>query len=267
MSTYTVNTVRFNLRARASGIATDLLLMHGDAVDSAVLGSLTTLQMSTSPQSILDARWELLGSIQGAERALDRVSGNQLRTARELSRSAGASSRAGRTEDAARQAASADRALVAAVSDTVNALRVDERTLTTMVATKALTELGYRVRSVQGQRSTGLWAERGHHVVGMLVQDGGSMEIDNAGVAGAGCAAPMQELQQAMAARGVEVDIVRRNDHGDDQGGHLIQRACRLDAEHPELGVVLQFEQGAAALSEADRSTQSVGPRVEVVGQ
>lgn len=70
------------------------------------------------------------------------------------------------------------------------------------------------------------------------------MEIDNAGLAGGDCVAPMHELQQAMVELGADGDIVRRVDHGDERGGHLIQRACKVNGRQPAVGIVRQHEVG-----------------------
>jgi hypothetical protein len=202
--------------------------------------------------------------LSGSASLLDSVSAVTYSSALQLTEESRAAERMGNMEEAEGRAKAADLALRQSVSSSVTKLRVDERLLAASLATSALTKLGYEVQSASGDRSVGLWATRDHHVMAILVQDGGAMEIDNAGVAGGGCTAPMGDLQRTLAEMGADTQAVRRITHGDDHGGHLIARACQVNVHSPAEGLVDQFEVGvrsfeAPTVTRAARLSQTLG--------
>lgn len=264
MSSYSVNNLRFTLRARAAAAADDILAAGMCTLDSQSLCQVTTARLSGTPQEVLAHRWALLGSLAGGRDAVAGVNEGALADAHVLSQQAFAARASGNQLEASRLAASADQALVSVVGQTVDTLRTDELVLGATLANQALAQLGYSVTIATGDRSTGLWAEREHHVVAVLVQEGGVMEIDNAGLAGGDCVAPMHELQQALVELGADGDIVRRVDHGDDRGGHLIQRACKVDARQPAAGIVRQHEVGILQSEETGTELAERRPQLEV---
>lgn len=238
-------------------MANELLLAECGTLTSVDLAGTAVRRLRGEPMALMTERWQRVEALDGATRALSQAGQSLYRDAQESRLAALSASRHGNLVEANRHAIDSERALRAAVDSTTRVLQHDERQLATLMSVRALTELGYSVKRADGRRSVGLWAERDHHVIAILVQDGGAMEIDNAGVSGGGCAAPMQELQEALARLGAQAEVVRRVDHGDDRGGHLIQRACRADVENPEQGLVSQFEVGFAAPKESTSTTET----------
>jgi hypothetical protein len=182
--------------------------------------------------------------MEGGRQLVSQVAGSCFREAMELRQMALENRRAGNLELARQRMTVADERLVNAIDTTVRTLRVDERQLTARLTAQALVNRGFHIKTGSGERSNSIWAERGHQIVAVLVQDGGVSELDIAGISGGGCAAVVHEVHEELDALGVGAEVVRRVDHGDDRGGQLIQRACLVDSQNPELGLVKQFEEG-----------------------
>lgn len=219
-------------------MARDLLLSQAD-ISSLSLGRLTTM-----PSLNLETRLEALTAMEGGLQVVGQVAAGALGEALELRQLALKNKNAGQLKSSQEQMATADQHLVKAIDTAVSAFRVDERQLTARLTAKALTKCGFHIRTARGVRSNAVWAERGHQIVAALVQDGGALELDTAGVSGGGCNAVMEELRMTLDELGVDADIRRRVSHGDDRGGQLIQRACLVDSQNPELGLIKQFEEG-----------------------
>lgn len=140
----------------------------------------------------------------------------------EESRNALASSRSRAESLAAR----GDRALRTALESGARALGVEERTLATSVMDEALKSIGCRTTVAEGAGTSGIWAERGDHLVAVLIEDGGKVELDHAGCGGDRCAPFHQEIEAAVAAHGGTFENSEIVEHGDPAGGVLIRNAA-----------------------------------------
>lgn len=214
------------------------------------------------PLAALWRRWEELDRVPGAGRLLAIGAPDQAALAKNLTLETKQALTMGDAHQASGLARQAQAALHAAVSATVAGLRHDERTAGAIATTRALRGLGYHVSEAVGQRSTGLWAARGHEIIAVLVHDGGAMEIDNAGIGGGSCQTTMHALRDALAREGLDVHIQRRVDHGDEGGGSLIRRAGQTTATRPEAGLVEQHERGITTAAQDLTATANAASRL-----
>lgn len=121
------------------------------------------------------------------------------------------------------------RSLDAALAKLETQSRVVERCAVARLASQSLRSIGYSIREASGGAVIGLDARRGHSVVAISVGDGGSLELDILGHGGDSCVGLVEECQQAFAAHGMRVRVVRRDRHGDPRGGSLIDRAAKAN--------------------------------------
>ena len=199
---------------------------------------------SGDPVTALAERWEAIDRLPSGRHLLQISDRAQIALAERLTLQSRQALAGGDAQHARQLARQAHTALHTAVSATVTELRHDERTAVATATSNALRGLGYHVAEALGQRCTGLWAARGHGILAVLVQDGGAMEIDNAGIGGGSCVTAMHALQDALRDQGLAVHVQRRVDHGDHGGGSLIRRAAQTMADRPEVGLVEQHERG-----------------------
>ena len=201
---------------------------------------------SGDPVTTLAERWASLDQLPGIRRLLQISNNEQVVRAERITLQSRQAFSTGDAKRASLLARQAHEALQAAVTTTVTRLRRDERAAVATATSNVLRGLGYHVSEALGRRCTGLWAARGHEIVAVLVQDGGAMEIDNAGIGGGSCATSMHALQEALRDQGIAVHVERRVDHGDQGGGSLVRRAAQTMADRPEAGLVEQYERGVA---------------------
>lgn len=152
--------------------------------------------------------------------------------------------------------------LSASLDTTVDLLRADERELTAVALDSALTDLGYTVTRSEGEHVNSIAAYKADHVFAALISDGGVTEIDTAGLSGDSCAEPLATLDATLRARGIQLQIERRVDHGDSNGGTLIQRAAIANATDLAAGLIAAAEGGKRATSKPKimrRRIQAVG--------
>ncbi len=102
------------------------------------------------------------------------------------------------------------------------------------LVSEALTACGYHVRSADGTAVSGVEARRGHTVLLVAVSDGGDLEFDTVGHGGDDCVPIIDEARTALENMGIEARIVRRVNHGNPDGGGLIDRAAGA-APHGDL--------------------------------
>lgn len=204
----------------------------------------------------MQTAWASLTCIPGALNALEQAAPDELAT---FTASLDRAGFEGRAVDF-----TAER-IVDVLDTTVDLLRADEREVTAAALRSALTDLGYTVSTGHGERANSLAAFKDDHVIAAVVRDGGATEIDTAGLSGTGCAGPLAALDAALRARGVHLQIEHRIDHGDRDGGTLIQRAAKANTSDLAAGLVATVAtvdngRGAPArATRAGRRTQTVG--------
>ncbi|MFN8632042.1 MAG: hypothetical protein U0838_17500 [Chloroflexota bacterium] len=242
MSSYTVSTAQITTERLRAGFSR-LLTQAGECVSSAALAR-TCAQIAAVDATALDARWQAIDALAGARAVLATGAPDQLAAARRFTVAAKQATLVGDDASARVLASQAHDALGIATAQVLETLRRDERAAVQTAASTALQKMGFDVSSAVGQRSSGLWAELGYAVVAVLVQDGGAMEIDNAGVVGGSCTRTMKAFEALLREEGVETSVRRRVDHGDPGGGSMIRRAGQIGARRPAAGLVAQFEQG-----------------------
>lgn len=190
------------------------------------VSSAVTLEMATALVHQVTTRRAAALAGRSQVALLQAAAGEDLRAAGALvSRSAQALA-AGDQEGAAKLAVAADGALARALAATASRLAVDERLMTTTALCNALGSLGYRFDLSAGPDATALWAVRENQVLAALVHDGGTIELDNAGIAPGGCEQTVAELAAALRHEGADLKLIRKVHHGDDRGGSLINRAA-----------------------------------------
>lgn len=263
MSEYNVLSVTYTLKRELTASVESLFNLNGPWVGSSELAAAISHISVGTPTDILTERWDRINALGGASSVLTQASGETFATATELTSLSRLAADAGDQVQASWLAHRADSALRAAVETTLPILRGEERLLTVSAATNALTRLGYYLATSAGDRCTGLLAERDHHVIAVLVQEGGSMQVDNAGLSGGGCAVPMREFQDALRREGLEATVSSRAEHGDDRGGTLIRRAAAVSPDDLVSGLVLQQERPTSARRRPVTviSTESAGQR------
>lgn len=166
-----------------------------------------------------------------AARTADPTAWSEAQSLLEESRNAVASSRS----RAASLAAEGDRALRTALRSGACALAVEERTLATSVMEQALRSIGCRTTVAEGAGASGIWAERGDHLVAVLIEDGGKVELDHAGCGGDHCAPFHQAIEAAVAAHGGTLERSEVVEHGDAAGGMLIRNAALAAGPHGNM--------------------------------
>jgi len=166
-------------------------------------------------------------------------------------------------------AAEGDRALCTALERGAHVLAAEERTSVTAIMQDALQSIGCRVTTALEPAVTGIWAERGHELVAVLIEDGGRARIDVAGFGGSDCAPFHEEIERAVAMRGGAFEHVEVAEHGDPDGGVLIRNAAR--AAGPRGDMARAIAQQAAAAPRFSRQEgeahRAVTPRVPNRGE
>ena len=148
-------------------------------------------------------------------------------------------------------AADGDRALCSALENGAHELAIEERAAVTAIMQDALRSIGCRVTTGLEPAATGIWAERGHELVAVLIEDGGRARIDVAGFGGSDCAPFHEEIERAVAMRGGAFEHVEVAEHGDPDGGVLIRNAAR--AAGPRGDMACAIAQQAAPASRFSR--------------
>jgi len=243
MSTYEVRSVTITpSNAHLQAVVSEFLTADGSWISSSSMEKLACPMPAGSPVASLARRWDAVSQVDGAVSMLTRVNPAGVEEARRLTSAARDADRLGHQGEAGALARRAETSLASALHDGIGLARRRERQVVASTAAASLEGLGYRITLREGQSTTGLLAERGHHVLAVRVGDGGVMELDVAGLAGGECAAPVREFHQELRRRGIESVVVHRNDHGDDRGGSLIHRAAARNRRDLAFGVVLDAE-------------------------
>ena len=161
-------------------------------------------------------------------------------------------------------AAEGDRALCAALERGAHVLAVEERACVTATMQDALQSIGCRITTALEPAATGIWAERGHELVAVLIEDGGRARIDVAGFGGSDCAPFHEEIERAVAARGGVFDQVEVAEHGDPDGGVLIRNAARAAGPRGDMArAIAQQTTPAPRFSRQGGASQRVAtPRI-----
>jgi hypothetical protein len=151
-----------------------------------------------------------------------------------------------------------DRALRAALESGARALAAEERTLVTAVMDEALRSIGCRTTVAEGDGASGIWAERGHQLAAVLIEDGGKVELDVAGFEGDGCIPFHEDIERAVAAHGGTFEGVEVVHHGDADGGVLIRSAARAAGPRGDMarGIVKQATPQSRSRFSGSRSGQ-----------
>ena len=159
---------------------------------------------------------------------------------------------------AAALAADADRALRTALETTADALAVEEMSFATTVLETALRDMGCRTSTAVTPGAAGIWAERGHQLIAVLVQEGDQARIDCAGFEGNECVAFHEELEHAVAAQAGAYDGIDIDQHEDPSGGVLIRTAARAAGPGGDMARAL-VAQAAAPRERFTRGAASPG--------
>ncbi len=159
-------------------------------------------------------------------------------------------------------AAEGDRALCRALARGAHVLAVEERASVTAIMQDALQSIGCRVTTGLEPTATGIWAERGHELVAVLIEDGGKARIDVAGFGGSDCAPFHEEIERAVARRGGAFEHVEVAEHGDPDGGVLIRNAARAAGPRGDMArAIAQQAAPAPRFSRQARGAQQVVTR------
>jgi hypothetical protein len=102
-----------------------------------------------------------------------------------------------------------------------------ERDQAATVLLRSLVTLGCRTARADSDAVTGIFAERGHQLLAAQVDDGGQVTLDVAGCLDGACQPLVRELETVLATHGAVLEEQRAVEHGDVEGGALIQRAAR----------------------------------------
>lgn len=156
-------------------------------------------------------------------------------------------------------AAEGDRALCTALEHGARALAIEERAAVTAVIQDALQSVGCRTMTALEPGATGIWAERGHELVAVLIEDGGAVKIDLAGFGGSDCLPFHDEIERAVAERGGTFEHVEVAEHADPSGGVLIRSAARAAGPRGDMArSIAQQAAPAPRFSRQDGETQRV---------
>jgi hypothetical protein len=159
-----------------------------------------------------------------------------------------------------------DRALRTALESGARALASEERTLVTSVMNDALRSIGCRTTIADGDGSSGIWAERGHQVVAVLIENGGRVELDVAGFEGSGCVPFHEEIEKAVIARGGTLEDVEVVQHGDAGGGVLIRSAARAAGPRGDMARAIAGPPAPRGRFSRAPNQRSSGERVNTRG-
>jgi len=244
MSTYDTSEIVIMPRlAQLEAAVASVLTVEGTLMSSTGLAAITAAPRSIgSDVSALAKRLDNIARTPGARMLIQRTNPAELRTAETLHLQAAAALKAGQLPESNRLAARAHGALSKATGSALQQIRHGERLFADHTVTASLTTLGYRVRRIEGASCTGVYAERDHHAIAVRINDGGTMEMDVAGLAGGSCDTPIAQLRDEMSRRGLECGVLHRERHGDDRGGTLIRRAVKAGGGDIAAGIVNDVE-------------------------
>ncbi|MDR2354587.1 MAG: hypothetical protein LBE16_00160 [Clostridiales Family XIII bacterium] len=117
-----------------------------------------------------------------------------------------------------------------------------ERRIFSNIAGQSLSELGYGVILESDATHSVLEASRGHEKLLILIENGGKITSDHAGISDGGCEARQRQFETEMGKRGVMLargSEARQTRHNDPRGGALIAEAGRQRAPDLAKGLLL----------------------------
>ena len=169
-------------------------------------------------------------------------------------------------------ASSVQQGITSALAEAEAAIATAVRDATAEAFAEAGAELGYTVSVCRGPEATGLEMRRDHEILLLRIADGGAVESDHAGLAGAACGDRQRDLEHAAARRGITLTGRQQEDHGSAQGGTLIRlaaarrdpslaRAAALAAVRPGSGAPARARSRAENAVEPERRRRAAGPR------
>lgn len=149
--------------------------------------------------------------------------------------------------DALRSARDGVGSIDAALGVVADDLAALERTAVMALAADVLIDLGYGFETAAGPTTSALEARRGHEVLLVVVENGGSITTDHAGLADDACQDRQADFVAAMARRGVRLDERAEVRHHDPRGGTPILTAARAGQANLAAGAVATSRRKAAA--------------------
>jgi len=167
-------------------------------------------------------------------------------------------------------AASAQDELKQAVAAASAAITASTRDITAKAFAEAGQELGYTVSVCRGPLATGVEMRRAHEVMLLRVNDGGTVESDQAGLTDGTCADRHHELELAVVRRGITLTGKEKQLHGSAKGGHLLKvassrrdsslaRAAALTAGQPTAQAPSSRRRASARTDEVLRQRRRTG--------
>ena len=244
MSTYRATSVIIDptiiRRQRIRGLV-DTYFTGECLVTAASLQASALPQLTGTATDNLQARLTSLTAERGGLSTLLQCS-TPVNRIQQLAARASALASTGDPETAERLVGEANLLLSDGVDRAVSLLRTDERRLLAAEAVDVLQDMGFTVRSSEGSRSTGIWAERGHHVMAALATDDGQAFLDHAGLVDGGCVTVTSEFCARMSERGFDMRMRESHEHDDASGGALIRRAAKTGNRSLEQALVDQYE-------------------------
>jgi hypothetical protein len=162
-----------------------------------------------------------------ATMALAQIAPDLLATSREMLDASHDALTQGNVAMATLLAREGDEALRGAVQATAEWLAHEERVSAAAVVEEALRSIGCRTLVAEFGGRNGIWAERDHQIMAVLIEDGGQAVFDIAGCDAGECLPLHRELEQALAQHGATLDDQQTFEHGPG-GGTLIQRATAI---------------------------------------
>jgi hypothetical protein len=197
-----------------------------------------TVLDSGSAVAALQSRITALSKERGVAQAMRVTAPDAVRSSTELLARSQEAMRLGQDAAARELALEGDRVLRQGLQAAAATAARDERLLASNVISGALERIGCVTAVSSAGTKTGIWAERDHQMIAVLLDDAGTAHIDIAGCEGGACTPLHHELETELAAAGVRLREVRHHEHGDSRGGSLIQRAAACRAATMADGLV-----------------------------
>jgi hypothetical protein len=122
-----------------------------------------------------------------------------------------------------------------------------ERVVVTEGLAAGLRDLGYSLTRASGAATSAIEASRGHEKVLVVVEDGGMVTTDWAGLRDGRCLDRQAELEAAAGRYGIDLGETKPSLHHDPRGGQTIAAAGRRHAANLAEGAVKVAEQAHAA--------------------
>lgn len=183
---------------------------------------------TASVLSSLEKRTATVTATEGVTASLRAVSPDALPACAAFMQQSRTALERGLADDALKLALKGEGVLQCGLADAAAQAGRQERVVIGSVVAEALTRIGCSTSVYEGDERTGVWAERGHQMVGGRLDSNGEFLLDIAGCDGGECMPLHHELELKLEKLGVDMDDVVDVDHEDERGGTLIHTAAMM---------------------------------------